>query len=466
MRDDEQSALEHALPEAGGDKPPPAGDRVPPAGRHAAPGDGRVAPADGHVPQADGHVASPGGQTASPGAKPVPDDGRVAPDDGRVAPDDGRVAPDDGRVAPGDGRVAPGDGRVAPGDRGGSPGGPETPVAGPQQAGNGGKPPTAEQPGQGERPKDGPGDDKSDQAKAKAKRKQRGSFLRELPILVVIALALALIIKTYAFQAYYIPSGSMQNTLAIGDKVLVNKIVYHLRHIHRGDIVVFNGQGSWNPGPAPTTPNPFDRLYHAVIGLFGAAPGQTDYIKRVIGVPGDHVACCDTSGRVTVNGVPLSEKSYLYPGNSPSTMHFSITVPTGRLWVMGDHRAVSDDSRDHEGYPGGGTIPENEVVGRAFWIVWPPSRWRILPIPATFQQSALNSNSSRSAAAPAGTAPAADLDSVTVPAVPAAPLFPLAAGFAGAVPLTWGQRKLRGSVQRRLARRRLARRRLPLSGRR
>ena len=463
MRDDEQSALEHALPGAGGDNPQPVGDRVPPAeGRVASPGD-QAAPDDGRVAPDDGRVA--------------PGDGRVAPGDGRVsqaedhvaspgdqaAPADGRVPSADGRVAPGDGRVAPGDGRVAPGDGEDSPGGPDGPAPGPQAAGNGEKPP-----GQGEQAEDGSDGDKSDQAKAKAKakakRKQRGSFLRELPILVVIALALALIIKTYAFQAYYIPSGSMQNTLAIGDKVLVNKIVYHLRHIHRGDVVVFNGQGSWNPGPAPTTPNPFDRLYHAVIGLFGAAPGQTDYIKRVIGIPGDHVACCDARGRVTVNGVPLNEKSYLYPGNAPSATHFSITVPPGRLWVMGDHRAVSDDSRDHEGFPGGGTIPENEVVGRAFWIVWPPSRWRELPIPATFQQPGLNA--SHSAAAHANAAPVADPDAMTVPAVPAAPLLPLAAGFAGAVPLTWGQRKLRAGMQRRLARRRLSRRALPLSGRR
>jgi len=400
MRDDEQRAVEHAPPEAGGDKP--------------------QSPADDSVPSADGRIASAGRNAAA------------------------------------------GDGRIPPDGAGGSPSGP---AAGPQQAGNGEKPPDAGSPGQGEQGKDAPDEDKSDQAKAKAKakRKHRGSFLRELPILVVIALALALVIKTYAFQAYFIPSGSMQNTLAIGDKVLVNKIVYHLRSIHRGDVVVFNGQGSWNPGPPPSTPNPFDRLYHAVIGLFGAAPGQTDYIKRVIGTPGDHVACCDALGRVTVNGVPLNEKSYLYPGNAPSAMHFSITVPPGRLWVMGDHRAVSDDSRDHEGFPGGGTIPENEVVGRAFWIVWPPSRWRVLPIPATFQQSALNSNSSQSSAAHAS---APDPDTITVPAVPAAPLFPLAAGLAGAVPLTWGQRKLRGGVQRRLARRRLSRRRLPLSGRR
>ncbi|HEY3735495.1 MAG TPA: signal peptidase I [Streptosporangiaceae bacterium] len=291
----------------------------------------------------------------------------------------------------------------------------------------------------------------SDDAKlegAKGKGKKRGSLLRELPVLVVIALALALIIKTYAFQAYFIPSGSMQNTLAIGDKVLVNKIVYHLRSIHRGDIVVFNGAGSWDQN-APPPPNPFDRLYRAIIGLFGAAPGQTDYIKRVIGVPGDHVQCCNAQGQVTVNSVPLSEKSYLYPGNVPSATPFSTTVPAGRLWVMGDHRAVSDDSRDHVGFPGGGTIPENEVVGRAFWIVWPPSRWRVLPIPATFEQSALNASKA------AGSAAAAQLTSASaVPAVPVTPAVPLAAGLIGAVPLTWGQRRLRGSVRRRMTRRR------------
>ena len=358
-------------------------------------------------------------------------------------------------AADGDGLQATGNGRV-PGDSGTPADGPVRP-AGPAAA--------AAQPGpdaeHGKEPSAGGtgGGDGQDGGKSgkpgksgSAKPKQRGSFLRELPILVVIALALALVIKTYAFQAYYIPSGSMQNTLAIGDKVLVNKIVYHLRAIHRGDIVVFNGQGSWNPGPAPTTPNPADRLYHAVIGLFGAAPGQTDYIKRVIGIPGDHVSCCNAHGQVTVNGVALSESSYLYPGNAPSTMRFSITVPPGRLWVMGDHRLVSDDSRDHAGYPGGGTIPENEVVGRAFWIVWPPSRWRVLPIPATFEQPAF-SKAKAVAASTAGSY------AISAPVAPAAPVVPLAAGFVGALPLTWAQRRLRGRFRQQLAGRRLARQR-------
>jgi signal peptidase I len=339
---------------------------------------------------------------------------------------------------------------------------------------NGQVPPTSEVPGPGDMPPEsarapGEADDLGAGAGAEAsdadgddtgpprtgkkgkKPKKRGSFFRELPVLVVIALALALLIKTYAFQAYFIPSGSMQNTLEIGDKVLVNKIVYHLRSIHRGDIIVFNGAGSWNPGPTGPTPNPADRLYHAVIGLFGAAPGQTDYIKRVIGIPGDHVVCCNTQGDITVNGVALHESSYLYPGNVPSQSDFSTVVKPGMLWVMGDHRAVSDDSRDHTGYPGGGDIPQNEVVGRAFWIVWPPSRWRVLPIPSTFEQSALNH--ANSSAASAGGQRQADLDAlsapgVSVPITPSGSPLPLAAGLLGAIPLTWGQRRLRKRIWR------------------
>src|SRR5208283_2591961 len=125
------------------------------------------------------------------------------------------------------------------------------------------------------------------------------------------------IIKTYFIQAFFIPSGSMQNTLAISDRVLVNKVVYDVRSIHRGDIVVFSGDGSWNPGTSPASSNFFARFGESVASMFGFAKDQNDYIKRVIGLPGDHVACCDAQGRVTVNGVPLNEKSYLYPGNPP-----------------------------------------------------------------------------------------------------------------------------------------------------
>jgi signal peptidase I len=285
-------------------------------------------------------------------------------------------------------------------------------------------------------------------------RKSR-SFWRELPVLIVIALAVALLIKTFVVQAFWIPSSSMENTLDIGDKVLVNKVIFHIRSMQPGDIVVFNGGGSWEPVPPPAkaSSDPVVRLYdatldplfHSIVGLFGTAPGQTDFIKRVIGVPGDHVACCNASGNVTVNGVPLHEQSYLYPGNAPSSTRFSTTVPAGRLWVMGDHRAVSWDSRGHQQDPGDGTIPENMVIGRAFMIVWPPSRWRTLPIPSTFGQPGVTV---AGGAAALGSAVS-----------PAAPYLPLEAGFVVAVPLTWLQRRLRRRVLcRRVLRRRVLRR--------
>jgi signal peptidase I len=286
---------------------------------------------------------------------------------------------------------------------------------------------------------DGPGAPRTGHRR---KRKQR-SFWRELPILIAVALLLAVIIKTFAIQAFWIPSGSMENTLEINDRVLVNKIVYHTRDIHRGDIVVFNGDGSWDPGTIPVTGNIFQQFANGFSSMFGFGHSGDILIKRVIGIPGDRVACCDAQGRVTVNDVPLNEGSYLYPGSAPSVSRFNIVVPPGRLWVMGDNRFSSDDSRDHQGDPGGGTIPESAVIGRAFIIIWPPSRWRILPIPATFQQSALN-NSHAAAAASAG-----GDDLLSARAQPTVQTIPLVLGFAGAVPLTWLQRRARMRVARR-----------------
>jgi signal peptidase I len=288
-------------------------------------------------------------------------------------------------------------------------------------------------------------------AKVPPKKKKKGrAFWKELPILIVVALLLTLVIKTYAIQAFYIPSGSMQNTLAIGDRVLVNKVVYDVRSIHRGDIVVFSGDGSWNPGTPPASSNFIAKFGASVASMFGFARDQNDYIKRVIGVPGDDVACCDAEGRVTVNGVPLNEKSYLFPGNSPSENRFSATVPAASVWVMGDHRDVSWDSRGHRfGFPGGGSIPESAVVGRAFIKIWPLSQWGVLPIPSTFQQPALTG----STAAPSGSArQAAAVADAGSPVRPSSPAAPLALGFAGAVPLTLLQRKLRTSARRRFRR--------------
>ena len=287
---------------------------------------------------------------------------------------------------------------------------------------------------------------------ARAKARKRRSFWRELPVLIIVALLIALLIKSFVVQAFFIPSGSMENTLQIGDKILVNKLVYHFRSIQPGDVVVFDGAGSWTPEPpSHRSSDPIVRaydvtlkpLFEAVAGLFGTAPGQTDFIKRVIGVPGDHVVCCNAQGLVTVNGVALHEQSYLYPGETPSEApagysgRFNIIVPPGRLWVMGDNRAVSDDSRLRQSDPGHGTITESSVIGRAFMIVWPPSRWRILPIPSTFLQPGIVKSGS-SAAGLSGPAP-----SGAVRIEPAAPFLPLAAGFAGAVPLTLLQRRLR-----------------------
>jgi signal peptidase I len=230
---------------------------------------------------------------------------------------------------------------------------------------------------------------------AKAKKKKK-SFGRELLTIVIAAAVLTLLVKAFVIQVYRIPSASMENTLQIGDRVLVNKVVYHFRGIARGDVVVFSGQDSWGPDAPPPSSNPVVRVFDDVLSGLGLHSEQTYYIKRVIGLPGDHVACC-TDGKVTVNGVPLDEGQYLFPGNPPSTFKFSDVVPAGHLWVMGDHRSDSDDSRYHPGDPGGGAVPENQVVGRAFLIIWPPSQLRDLPIPATFQQAALHAGAAGAA---------------------------------------------------------------------
>src|ERR1017187_3359475 len=219
-------------------------------------------------------------------------------------------------------------------------------------------------------------------------------FWRQLLVIVVTAITLTLLVKAFVVQPYRIPSQSMENTLLPGDRVLVNRLVYHFRGIDRGDIIVFSGQGSWGnlEGEPDTQPaNPVVRVVDDVLSDIGLYSNQTFYIKRVIGLPGDRGACC-TDGRLTVNGAQLDETAYLFPGAAPSTRTFSVKVPPGRLWVMGDDRGDSDDSLDHmlAGFPDQGTIPEHAVAGRAFVIIWPLSRLGDLPIPATFKQAALH----------------------------------------------------------------------------
>jgi len=244
-------------------------------------------------------------------------------------------------------------------------------------------------------------DETTDEPAGDKTAKRKRPFWRELAIILVAALILTILLKAFVVQVFSIPSGSMENTLIPGDRVLVNKLVYHFRPIERGDIVVFSGAGSWDPPSPPASGNPVVRVWDGITNLVGISAPGTDYIKRVIGVPGDHVACCDSKGRVTVNGVALNEESYLHPAEVPSQQTFNVVVPPGRLWVLGDNRADSDDSRYRMNGPGHGTIPESAVVGRAFIIIWPLSRWAVLPIPATFQQAALHTAAAIAPAAPA-----------------------------------------------------------------
>ena len=207
----------------------------------------------------------------------------------------------------------------------------------------------------------------------------------DIPLTIAIALGVVLLITTFIVKPFSIPSGSMEETLAIGDRVLVNRAVYHFRDIERGDIVVFDGSDSFVPSSEVTTRNPVAGVFAWIGQSIGVMPpDSTDFIKRVIGVGGDRVTCCDADGRITVNGTPLDEESYIYPGDAPSTQDFDVIVPQGMLWVMGDHRSNSADSRAHIGDPGGGFVPESKVVGRAMAVVWPFTSLEFLPIPDTF----------------------------------------------------------------------------------
>jgi signal peptidase I len=197
--------------------------------------------------------------------------------------------------------------------------------------------------------------------------KPRSSFWKELPILLGVAILVAVLVRAFVLQTFFIPSPSMENTLKIDDRVLVNKLVYDFRSPHRGEVVVFKAPVEWS-----------------------GREGE-DFIKRVIGVGGDHVVCCDAEDRLVINGQPLDEP-YIFSADGqrdkPADQPFDITVPEGRLWVMGDHRSASGDSLEHWQQSGqdieAATIAEDEVVGRAFTVFWPVGRAKWLSVPKEY----------------------------------------------------------------------------------
>ena len=219
-------------------------------------------------------------------------------------------------------------------------------------------------------------------------RRKEMPLWQELPLLLVVAFCLAVLIRTFLVQAFYIPSGSMEKTLLVKDRVLVNKVVYDMRDPIRGEIVVFRGTDKWAPEVTEPVSNAFSaRLGRTVGDLVGVSrPGERDFIKRVIGLPGDKVACCDSQGRITVNGGGINE-SYIAagynsdlsnppnPGQCTSRRFAEITIPDREMFVMGDHRSVSQDARCQ------GPVPIKNIIGRAFVIVWPSDRFASLTVP-------------------------------------------------------------------------------------
>ncbi|MBU8865985.1 signal peptidase I [Paenarthrobacter aromaticivorans] len=209
-----------------------------------------------------------------------------------------------------------------------------------------------------------------------SERQPRKQGWRFVLLALVLAIAISGLVRSLWVDVYYIPSESMEPLLGTGDRILVSRTAFASEAIQRGDVVVFDGRGSF--APLSSGKGPLVDTSAAVTQWFGLTGSDTTYVKRVIGIPGDHVQCCSSEGRLTVNGQVL-EEPYVYPGDEPSKQKFDVVVPEGRLWLMGDHRSRSADSRGLLGAPGGGMVPLDRVIGRPVQIIWPLDRFAEVP---------------------------------------------------------------------------------------